>query len=205
MGVGVLGGAFDPPHLGHTALARAAVDRFRLDRLLVRVVEHPGHKLVAADAEDRLALARRAFASVSGAEVDLDPFARTVDSLEALGLADPVFIVGADEFVAFLDWKQPGRVLELSRLGVATRPGYPRGALEQVLSQLGRADRVELFAIEPFPISSSAIRARVAAGEPLDGLVDPLVAAEITRRGLYRTSPDTLEEPDGHAERTQAD
>jgi nicotinate-nucleotide adenylyltransferase len=205
VGVGVLGGAFDPPHLGHRALALAAVDRFALDRLLVRVVEDPGHKLVEADADDRLALARLAFASVSEAEVELDRFPRTVDSLEELDLADPVFVIGADEFAALLDWKQPERVLELARLGVATRPGYDRGSLERVLARLDRTDRVELFTIEPFPISSSSIRQRVAVGESLDGLVDPLVAAEIRRRGLYRGGPDTLREPDGHTERTQAD
>jgi nicotinate-nucleotide adenylyltransferase len=205
VGVGILGGAFDPPHLGHLALARAAVDRFALDRLLVRVVEDPGHRLVEAGADDRLALARLAFAPVSEAEVEVDRFPRTVDSLEQLGLEDPVFLVGADEFAAFLEWKRPERVLELARLGVATRPGHARKSLDRVLSRLERADRVELFTIEPFPVSSSSIRRRVAAGEPLDGLVDPLVGAEIERRGLYRTGPDTLSGPDRDAERTQAD
>ena len=205
MGVGILGGAFDPPHLGHVALARAAIERFGLERLLVRVVVDPGHKRVEAGAADRLALARLAFARVAEAEVELDRFPRTVDSLEQLGLADAVFLVGADEFAAFLDWEQPERVLELVRLGVATRPGFPRDALDRVLSRLERADRVELFPIEPSPISSSAIRARLAAHEPLDGLVDPQVAAEIARRGLYRAGTDTLKGPEGHPERTQAD
>jgi nicotinate-nucleotide adenylyltransferase len=185
VGVGVLGGAFDPPHLGHVALARSAVERFDFERLLVRVVEDPGHKHVEASAGDRLALARIAFRSVPQAEVELDPFGRTVDSLMELGLDDPVFLIGADEFSTFLDWKQPHRVLELARLGVATRPGYPDAALDQVLARLERPQRVEVFAIEPFPISSSEIRRRVAAEEPLDGLVDPLVAAEIDRRRLY--------------------
>ena len=205
MGVGILGGAFDPPHLGHVALARAAVERFGLDRLLVRVVEDPGHKQVVASAADRLALVRLAFAPVPEAEVELDGFARTVDSLEHLGVPDPVFLIGADEFASFADWKRPERVLELARLGVATRPGYPRDVLDRVLSGLERRDRVELFPIEPLPISSSGIRERVAAGLPLDGLVDPHVAAEIARRGLYRGAADTLRLPEGHAERTQAD
>jgi nicotinate-nucleotide adenylyltransferase len=160
---------------------------------------------VAASAPDRLALTHIAFAPLATAEVDLDRFARTVDSLEHLGLTDPLFLIGADEFAAFPDWKQPGRVLELARLGVATRPGYPRDALDRVLSGLERPDRVELFPIEPLPISSSGIRERVAAGLSLDGLVDPHVAAEIARRGLYRTGADTLKLPEGHAERTQAD
>ena len=183
--VGILGGAFDPPHQGHLALARAAIDHFRLDRLLVRVVENPGHKQVEANAGDRLALAEIAFADISGAEVALDPFARTVDSLEDLALDDPVFLVGADEFASFLEWKQPDRVLELARLGVATRPGYPQRLLDRVLARLERPERVEFFPLEPSTASSSEIRERVAAGEAPGDLVPPAVAAEIELRGLY--------------------
>jgi nicotinate-nucleotide adenylyltransferase len=183
---GILGGAFDPPHDGHVALARAAVHHFALDRLLVRVVERPGHKGVEAGAPDRLALAGIAFAGIPGAEVTLDPFGRTVDSLEALGLDDPVFVVGADEFASFLEWKEPERVLELARLAVATRPGYAGQTLDEVLAKLARPERVELFAVDPFPVSSSEVRDRVERRAPLDGLVPAGVATEIERRGLYR-------------------
>ena len=134
-------GAFDPPHVGHVALARAGVERFRLARLLVRVVAEPGHKDVAtAPPVSASRLRRLAFASVTVAEVALDSFARTVDSLEALDLEDPVFLVGADEFAAFLAWKEPERVLSLARLGVATRPGVDRTTLDAVLVRL-RATR----------------------------------------------------------------
>lgn len=183
---GLLGGAFDPPHVGHVTLARRAIERFGLQRLLVRVVVSPGHKHVATPAEDRLALARVAFAALPGAEVALDPHDRTVDSLEELALDDPIFLVGADEFASFLDWKQPDRVLELARLAVATRPGYPRAQLEPVLAGLRRPDRVTFFEIPPQPVSSSSIRSMVAAGTSIEGLVTPEVADEIARRGLYR-------------------
>jgi nicotinate-nucleotide adenylyltransferase len=186
VGVGVLGGAFDPPHRGHVALAHAVVALFELPRLLVRVVEDPGHKGVAATPADRLALAEVAFVDVPGAEVSLDPFPRTVDSLEALALDDPLFVVGADEFADFLTWKDPERVLELARLAVATRPGYPREALERVLAALRHPERVDLFELEPLPISSSDIRARLRRGEPIDDLVPPAVAREIDLRRLYR-------------------
>lgn len=186
MGVGILGGAFDPPHNGHVALAKRAVTHFSLERLLVRVIVAPGHRAVVASAEDRLALARLAFAEIRGAEVALDSFARTVDSLEALGLADPVFLIGADELASFATWKRPGRVLELARLGVANRPGVARDRLDAVIAGLSRPDRVEVFELEPLPISSSEIRERVARGESIDGLVPPLVIAEIERSGLYR-------------------
>jgi nicotinate-nucleotide adenylyltransferase len=185
MSVGVFGGAFDPPHVGHVELARRGIERFDLDRLLVRVVEEPGHKDVSTAPQIRLFLAELAFAPLDEAEISLDPFARTADSLEALALDDPVFLVGADEFTSFLAWKEPERVLDLARLGVATRPGVDRASLDDVLARLDRPDRVVFFAMEPLPVSSSAIRARIAAGEPIAGLVPDAVAAEIGRLGLY--------------------
>jgi nicotinate-nucleotide adenylyltransferase len=187
--VGLFGGAFDPPHVGHVALARAGVELFDLDRLLVRVVAEPGHREVATAPQIRLHLAELAFAPLDEAEVSLDPFARTVDSLEALGLVDPVFLVGADEFAAFLDWKRPDRVLELARLGVATRPGVDATALERVRERLAQPERVVFFPLEPLDVSSSGIRALVAEGASIEGLVPPAVAAEVARLGLYRAGP----------------
>jgi len=186
MGVGILGGAFDPPHLGHVALARRAIAHFGLDRLLVRVVVAPGHRGVVASPEERLDLTRLAFADVPEAEVSLDPFARTVDSLVALGLDDPVFVIGADQLIAFPTWQDPDRVLELARLGVATRPGVARPELDTVIAHLSRPERVELFELEPLPISSSEVRERARSGDSLTALVPARVAQEIERRGLYR-------------------
>lgn len=185
-GVGILGGAFDPPHVGHVALAEEAVRRFGLHRLLVRVVADPGHKAVGTAPEIRLRLAVLAFAPLPEAEVTLDPFGRTVDSLAALALDDPLFLVGADEFADFLAWKEPERILQLARVGVATRPGIGGAEVEEVLQRLSRPDRVELFPIPPHDVSSSEIRARVAAGDPVDELVPQPVAAELARLGLYR-------------------
>lgn len=184
--VGILGGAFDPPHDGHVALAREAVAHFGLERLLVRVVADPGHKEVDTAAAVRLELARLAFAGLELAEVSLDPFARTVDSLEELRLPDPVFLLGADELAAFPTWTRPERVLELARIGAATRPGTDRADLERVIASLARPDRIELFPITPLPVSSSDIRERVASGLPIDELVPPAVAEAIVRLGLYR-------------------
>jgi nicotinate-nucleotide adenylyltransferase len=182
---GVLGGVFDPPHEGHVALARAAVEQLGLERLLVLVVADPGHKDVATPAETRLELARLAFEDVPGAEVELDHHARTVDSLEARGLEDAVFVLGADELVDFPRWKRPDRVLELVRLAVATRPGVPDEHMREAAARLPAPGRISYFALTPVAVSSSLVRERVARGEPIDGLVAPAVAAEIVRLGLY--------------------
>jgi nicotinate-nucleotide adenylyltransferase len=185
---GILGGAFDPPHLGHLALARGGVANFRLERLLVCVVAEPGHKGVHTPAATRLELARLAFREVDQAEVSLDPHARTVDSLEALALDDPVFLIGADELANFPTWKEHDRVLQLARLGVGLRPGTDRAELDAVLTVVARPDRIEVFPIQQHDISSAELRARAERGEPLDGLVPLSVAVEIARRGLYRAT-----------------
>ncbi len=181
---GLLGGAFDPPHAGHVALLRDARAHFGFARAVVLVVADPGHKQVTTDGSVRLALAQAAF---PGEDVELDPHPRTIDTLREGRFDDPVFLVGADQFADFLTWKDPDGVLELARLGVATRPGYRRARLERVLAELARPDRVSFFEIEPVDVSSSDVRARVARGKPIDGLVPPAVEQEIERLGLYRS------------------
>ena len=183
MGVILYGGAFDPPHLGHVAVADAARKRFDADRLVVLVSERPGYRATHASAEDRLALALAAFPDD---DVRLDPHPRTVELLRAEAFDDPVFVIGADQFRGFLDWSEPDEVLERTRIAVATRPGYPRAELNAVLTQLDQPDRVLFFEIEPNPAASSDIRARIAAGKPLDALVPPAVAKLVAERGLYR-------------------
>ena len=174
--VGILGGRFDPPHLGHVALARAAVERFGIDELHISVVADAAHKPSVAPAGDRLAMAALAFAELD-ATVELEEHGYTVDALEAAGHDDPIFLIGADELVSFPTWKRPERVLELARLGVASRPGYAVATT---------SPRIQLFEIDPHSVSSSEIRERARRGEALDGLVPPAVAAYINEHGLYR-------------------
>jgi nicotinate-nucleotide adenylyltransferase len=174
--LGILGGRFDPPHVGHVAFARAAVEQLGLAELHVTVIADAAHKPSEAPADDRLAMARLAFADVD-ATVELERHRYTVDALEAAAYDDPVFLIGADELAAFPTWKQPERVLELARLGVATRQGWD--AAES-------SDRIEVFELEPHPVSSTEIRGRIARGEPIDGLVVPAVARYIAEHGLYR-------------------
>lgn len=173
---GLVGGRFDPPHLGHVGLVRAALEQLPLDRLVVLVSAQPGHKPVVAPVEARLRLAGAAFDGL--AAVELDEHAFTVDLLRARAFDDPVFVIGADQLAAFRTWKEPDEVLRLCRLAVAARPGYapPEATV---------GGRVLVFTLDPIPISSSEIRARVAAGEPIDGLVPPRVAELIHDLGLY--------------------
>jgi nicotinate-nucleotide adenylyltransferase len=185
MAIGILGGVFDPPHSGHVALARAAISQLDLHQLLVLVVADPGHKRATTSAEARLELARLAFEEVPEANVELDHHARTVDSLEERRPPDAFFILGADELASFESWKSPQRVLELVRLAVAMRPGVSRDDVETVRRRLGAGERIVEFEMEPVPISSSEIRARIARGEPVNDVVPPGVGEAISRLGLY--------------------
>ena len=179
---GLLGGTFNPPHNGHVALAARARVHFDIDRLRVHVSVAPPHKQVDVDANVRVRLAELAFPE---AEVVRDENPYSIDTVKGFG-EDAVFLVGADQFAQFLTWREPDEILEYVRLGVATRSGYPHEQLDYVLERLRRPERVELFDMEPVPISSSEIRAKIEAGEAIDGLVPPAVQADIERLGLYR-------------------
>ena len=174
--MGIFGGRFDPPHVGHLALARAAVEHFALDDLRITVVADAAHKESEAAVEHRLEMARLTFASLD-AVVELETHAYTVDALEAAGYDDPIFLIGADQLAALPTWKEPERLLELARLGVAARPGWePESSSE----------RIELFELEPQPVSSTEIRERLRGAKPIDGLVVPAVATYIEEHDLYR-------------------
>ena len=192
---GLFGGAFDPPHNGHLALARAALDHFALERLVIAPGGRPPLKRAETltDPETRLRLVEAAFAELPRTEIsriDVDR-PQPAYSHETVRWAserwrDLIFLIGADRFADFLRWKSPDEVLRHARLGVATRPGVPRDQLDEVLSQLEQTDRVLFFEIPAVDVSSREIRRRVAAGETIDELVPPSVAALIAELGLYR-------------------
>jgi nicotinate-nucleotide adenylyltransferase len=197
---GLFGGAFDPPHAGHVALAEAAIAHFALERLVVIPTGVAPHKLVVTPAELRCRLAEAAFESVPRVEISRWELDRGEPSytLETTRWArehygELIFLVGADQFAKLETWHRPDEVLELARLGVATRPGYPRQALDAVLARLRDPSRVDFFELEPHPVSSTEVRARIARGEPIDGLVPPAVAQLVEDLGLYRpVNGDTL-------------
>ena len=176
---GILGGTFDPPHNGHVALARAALEQLPIDRLVVLVAADPGHRQVFAPAQDRFRLAQAAFEGFP-AEVVLDENAFTADAVRGGRFGDALFIVGADEGASFPTWKDPDEVLRWVRLAVGTRSGFP----PPDLSRYG--DRVVSFELDSPPVSSTEVRERAMRGGPLAGAVPPAVEAEITETGLYR-------------------
>lgn len=196
--IGVLGGTFDPPHVGHVALARAGIDHFDLERLLVAPTGRTPGKAVASDPEIRVRLAEAAFdgvdrAEVSRIDVDRPQPAYSYDTVRWVRdrYGELVFLVGADRFADFLSWERPNEVLRIARLGVATRPGYDLAELDDVLTAVERPEQVSFFELEPVAVSSTEIRRRVAAGEPIDGLVPPAVERLIGELGLYRNGPPT--------------
>jgi nicotinate-nucleotide adenylyltransferase len=178
--IGILGGTFDPPHNGHLALAEAAARELALDELVFLLAARPGHRPCAEDADTRLELARAAFGDVPHSRVERDENAFTVDAVRGGRFGDAVFVVGADEGAAFPTWKKPDEVLRWVRLAVGTRSGYPPADLARY------GDRVLSFDLGSPPISSSAVRARIQAGKPIDDLVPPKVAELIRDRSLYR-------------------
>lgn len=191
---GILGGVFDPPHLGHLALAEGATRHFGLERLIVVPTGIPPHKRVETPADTRYRLALAAFADRERThivEVELerpDP-SYTIDTLRLAGREwgdDLVLLVGADEFADFLSWRDPDGILQLARLGVATRPGIDADGFESVLRVLASPERVTLFPVEPHDVSSTEVRERVARGEPIAALVPAAVARLVAELGLYR-------------------
>jgi len=196
--VGLLGGTFNPPHVGHLVCAQDAWAQLGLDRVLLLPVHTPPHKESDRDpgVEQRVALCEAAVAGdprlgVSRAEADVAGRSYTVDTLNRLHDARPedqlTFIVGGDMASTLPEWREPEAILALATLGVAAREGVGR---EQVLERLerelpGAADRVRFFDMPRIDISSSLIRSRLAAGRPVRYLVPGAVADHIEREGLY--------------------
>lgn len=198
--IGVLGGAFNPPHLGHLLLAQEAISALGLDQLLLIPTGEAPHKLIDPEPgpELRLELTRRAAAgieaiSVSTAEVRRQGPSYAYRTLELLGEELPdsgfTFVMGADVAAGLDRWKEPQRVLELASLAIAERPGFDRSEVDEVLARLGAEDRAEWIEMPPVGVSSSMVRARIAAGRPIRWLVPDDVSRLISERSLYFPSP----------------
>lgn len=195
--VGILGGTFNPPHLGHLVCAQEAHSQLGLDVVLLMPVNAPPHKEASEDpgAEHRVELCRLAAGddrrlAVSRAEADRPGPSFTVDTLTKLHESSPedqlIFVVGGDMARSLPRWRDPERILELATVAAAERAGDDRAAIAEELEGLQGAGGVEFFDMPRVDISSSLVRARVAAGRPIRYLVPDAVERYIETRGLYR-------------------
>jgi nicotinate-nucleotide adenylyltransferase len=195
--LGILGGTFNPPHLGHLVMAQEAVDQLELDRVVLMPVSSPPHKEAHDDIGPgaRVELCRFAVAgddrlAVSTLEVNRGGASYTVDTLRVLNDVEPehelIFIVGGDMAHSLPAWREPEAILRLAHLAVAEREGVRREDISRRLEPLHPGDRIVFFDMPRIDISSSAIRRRVAEGRPIRYLVPDAVAAAIVERGLYR-------------------
>lgn len=192
---GILGGTFDPPHLGHFALAESAASELGLVRVVWVPSATPPHKKdkaltpfgVRATMAEMTARRDLRF-DVSRIEATLTGNSYTVKTLAHLGQALPemdlFFIVGADVLPELADWYHPERISRWATLACGLRPGFTMPSPEDL-----PVARVVYFRGPELDVSSSDIRARVAAGRPFEQLVSPDVARLIREQGLYK-SPD---------------
>jgi nicotinate-nucleotide adenylyltransferase len=191
---------FNPPHLGHLALARAAADQLGLDRVLLTPVLVPPHKPSKWDpgAEPRLLMCRSLIQDdprlgVCTLELERPGPSYTVDTLRAIHENQPdaelTLILGADMAMTVGSWREPREILKLARLAVAERNGVTRREVLDRLAPLAGEERVAFLDMAPQDISSSQVRRRLASGEPVEGLVGAEVAAHIAENELYGRQP----------------
>ncbi len=194
--IGVLGSAFNPPHLGHLALAQEALWQLGLEEVVLMPTGEAPHKRIHDDPgrELRLAMTRLAAAddprfAVSSLEVEREGPSYTYETLQLLarekGEPELVFVMGADAAVGFESWREPRRVIELARLAVARRAGISEADVGATMRGLGAEGRVTMLEMPQFGVSSSAVRERAAAGRPLRYLVPEAVARFIEEKGVY--------------------
>ncbi len=192
--IGLYGGAFDPPHLAHEALARAAVAQHGLHRLLVMPTGHAWHKSRAlTDSAHRLAMAELAFADVPGAQVDSRETQRigptyTVDTLMQLRAEFPqaqlFLLMGQDQLDFFSQWHRYSEILQIATLLVAFRADSMPATGQKDSKNEVKIPHLTI-SMPPMPTSASAIRAQVASGQGIDHLVKPAVARYIAEHRLY--------------------
>jgi nicotinate-nucleotide adenylyltransferase len=199
----VLGSAFNPPHLGHLALAQEAFARLGLAEVLLVPTGRAPHKEIEDDpgAEVRLEMTRAAVAGderleVSELETGREEPSYSYRTLELLSEQRPredlIFVMGADAAVGLETWSRPERILELARLGIAEREGVGRSEVEAVIDRLGGAGRVDFLDMPHIEVSSTMLRRRVAEGQPIRYLTPGPVAELIAERDLYASRPGAV-------------
>jgi nicotinate-nucleotide adenylyltransferase len=193
--LGVMGGTFDPIHLGHVVMAEAGADCAELDRVLVLPARVPPHRADAmAPAADRLAMCRLAAAGhprleVSDLELRRHGPSYTVDTLRALAADRPGeelhLMLGWDAAREISSWRSPEEVMGLARLVVVTRPGYPVPSEADLQAAGIDPERAVLCDARTPPVESTEVRRLAERGLDLAGLVDPAVERYLREHHLY--------------------
>jgi nicotinate-nucleotide adenylyltransferase len=195
--VGIYGGTFNPPHVGHLICAQEALIQLELDLVLFIPVAVPPHKPVPDDpgAEHRLGMCRAAVSEderfeVSDLEVVRAGTSYTLDTLEELNTSVPdsdlFLILGADVAAGLPQWHRPERIMELATPALADRAGTPDTAVTDALSSLPGGERALHFDMPTIDLSSTVIRSRAAAGQSIRYLVPDSVATYIRSHSLYQ-------------------
>ena len=193
--IGVMGGTFDPIHIGHLAIGEEAREALALDAVMFVPAGQPPHKPAGSvtSVEHRLAMVELAIADnpsfeLSRIEVERRGPSYTVDTLEALaGGDDLVLILSAETFAELPSWHEPERLFDAARMAVVPREGYPAPDPAWLAEAFpGREARVTYLEGPRLGLSSTAIRARVATGRSIRYLVPDMVEAYIADKQLYR-------------------
>ena len=187
--LGVMGGTFDPIHLGHLVAADAAAEHFKLDSVIFIPAGDPWHKTTYASAQDRLAMTQLAISGhsnfqISTIDIDRAGPTYTIDTLQELGNLEPgaelFFITGADSLSGIGSWKQVEKLWPLATFVGVSRPGHSLKAPAYAEA------RIELLEIPALSVSSTGIRAKVNSGESIDDLVPEAVSQYIKDQNLYQ-------------------
>lgn len=199
--IGILGGTFDPPHIGHLWLATVAADELGLSRVLLVPAANPPHKRARSisHAADRVLMTRLAIANdprldVSLVELEREGPSYTVDTLVELGRRQPdaslVLVMAADSLRQIDTWREPDRLLELASWAVGPRTGTRMPSRASLTRRFGKAAaRIHLLGRPALDVTATDIRRRVAAGRAIRYLVPRAVEDLILERRLYQPQP----------------
>jgi nicotinate-nucleotide adenylyltransferase len=198
--VGILGGTFNPPHLGHLVCGQEAYVALGLDLVMLIPALIPPHKPIDYEpgAHHRLELCRLAVCgdqrfAVCDLELRRSGPSYTVDTLKELRSQAPdnelFLVLGGDVAAGLPDWHQPEQVLSLATVTVAKRRGTPKARVDGALSRLAGGERARFFPMPRIGVSSTMIRRRVGAGQPVRYLVPDAVEGYIGEHRLYQNRP----------------
>ncbi len=195
--LGIMGGTFNPIHIGHLVCAEEAVSQYGLDEIIFMPTGLPPHKEIGGGTSPEARYLMTVIATVvnprfqvSRYELDKKQLCYTVDTVRYLrekkAGVELFFITGADAVLEILDWKDPEELLQMANLIAATRPGYPLDRLSEITGSFFRQDQVKVMEIPAIGVSSSLVRERVGRRMSIRYLVPVGVEQFIEKEGLYR-------------------